>query len=249
MDKQQVLSALEGLSGDSRSSSSGSKSSDWFHGNFSRTKRPDLGDDLLAILDRIEASGYLAKDRHSTEYVWAGTDITDPDYIAYDDDEETGEEIYTPYRAVIDCIVADNQKEPLVVVAVVVNGRDAGGLGGFIEQMPERAGVEYDIVQVERGEDEAGLPKAKITQDISVDVGGRDILLLTWVIGTGCTANRVATHLQEKNPKAVRVGAVIDDTERRTVPVQVDYRVVELERRAVIGVAKGDGFNFPCLVI
>ena len=243
MDKQQVLSALEGL-GRGRS-----KSSKWIVDNYPRPKRPSLGDDVIVVLDRIKDSGYADQPAKGHEYIWTNGDVDDPDYFAHEEDEETGEEVYKPYQAVIDRIVADHQKEPLVVVAVVVNGREAGGLGGFIEQMPERAGVEFDIVQVERSEDDAGQPTAEIVQDITVAVEGRDVLLLQWVVGTGCTVDRVAAHLRERNPQAVRVGAVLDDVALRTASVTVDYRVAQLERQAVIGVARGQGFNFPGLVI
>jgi hypoxanthine phosphoribosyltransferase len=124
------------------------------------------------------------------------------------------------------------------------------GLRGFIEQMPEDAtGIEFDLIHVERGENAAGQPTAKVTQDITVAVKGRDVLLLQWVVGTGCTTERVTAHLRQKNPASVKVCAMLDDVALRTTPVTVDYRVVEFERRAVIGVAKGEGFTFPCIAI
>jgi len=154
-----------------------------------------------------------------------------------------------PYQAVIDRIVSDYQRKPLVIVAVVVHGHGAGGLRGFVEQMPESAGIEFDLIHVERGEDDTGQPTVKITQGITIDVEGGDVLLLEWVCGTGCTTDRVVTHLRDKGPKSVRVCAILDDVAWRTVPVQIDYPVMTLERKAVIGVAKGVGFTFPCLVI
>ena len=246
MNKEQVLAALEEAVDRIKSGSS-----EWIDDSFVQCKRPTLGDDLISLLNRVEASGYSAPSGLSKEYVWMDIDVNDPDYDAYAEevDEETGEEVYLPYQTVIDRIVSDYQGEPLIV-AVVVNGHDAGGLQGFIEQIPKETGnIEFDIVHVERGEDDAGQPTAKITQDTTVAVEGREVLLLTWAIGTGCTAAHLVAHLRERKAGTVGVCAVLDDMALRTVPVRVDYRVVEFERRAVIGVARGEGFNFPCIVI
>lgn len=242
MNKTEILVALERLNkGDNESCG-------WIVDSYPHPKRSTLDDDTIAVLDRLKDSGY-STDRHPQDYIWMDTDADDPDYIAYGDDEETGEEVYKPHQAIIDRIVGDYQERPLVIVAVVVNGRGTDELRSFIKQMPTSAGIEFDIIQVERSEDDADRPTAKVIQDITIDMEGRGVLLLTWVIGTGCTVDRAAAHLTEKSAKTIKVCCVLDDVALRTVPVQIDYCVVELERRAVIGIAKGSGFNFPCLAI
>ena len=242
MDKKEVLAVLGKLAGKDKGSRYG-----WIVDSYPHPKRSDLGDDVIAVLDRMKDGG-CAWDRSLREYIWMGTDVDDPDYIAYADDEETGEEVFTPYRAVIDRIVADHQGEPLVIVAAVVNDHDGDDLEGFVAQIPESAGIEYDVVRVERSEDD-GQPTAEIVQGISVDVKERNVLLLTWAVATGCTAACVAAYLREKNASSVAVCAVLEDAAQQEFDVTVDYRVVEFEHKAVIGVAKGDGFTFPCLAI
>jgi hypoxanthine phosphoribosyltransferase len=65
--------------------------------------------------------------------------------------------------------------------------------------------------------------RPKLAGNLSSDIKGKDLLLVEDIIDTGLTLQRILEHLKSQHPNSVRVCALVDKRERRTVTVSVDY--------------------------
>lgn len=65
--------------------------------------------------------------------------------------------------------------------------------------------------------------RVSLTKDLECQVAGRDLLLVEDIVDTGRTLAWLKAHLLPRNPASLKLCALIDKSERREVPVEVDY--------------------------
>lgn len=68
-----------------------------------------------------------------------------------------------------------------------------------------------------------------------VDVAGRDVLLVDSIIDTGRTVRAVLRDLEGRQPRRVRVCALLDKAARREVEVPIHYRGFTIDDLFVVG--------------
>ena len=62
----------------------------------------------------------------------------------------------------------------------------------------------------------------ELTKDLSVPIEGRDVLIVEDIVDTGRTLTYLLRNLETRQPRTVRVCALLDKISRREVPVEVD---------------------------
>ena len=77
--------------------------------------------------------------------------------------------------------------------------------------------------------------KVDIQYDTSRNLAGKNILLVDDVIDTGLTLKAVGELLRNRNPKTLKVAAMLDKKERRLVKVLPDYAGFEIPDEFVVG--------------
>jgi hypoxanthine phosphoribosyltransferase len=75
----------------------------------------------------------------------------------------------------------------------------------------------------------------RITQDVQMDISGRDVVIVEDLVDTGLTLSYLSTQLRARNPRSLDVCALLDRESRRIVPETVRYRGVRLEDAFVLG--------------
>src|SRR6478736_6409516 len=75
----------------------------------------------------------------------------------------------------------------------------------------------------------------RILKDLSASIDGRDVLLVEDIIDTGLTLNYLLRYLRGKNPRSLRICALLDKPARRLVDIDIDYRGFSIPDRFVIG--------------
>lgn len=75
----------------------------------------------------------------------------------------------------------------------------------------------------------------QITKDIELTVEGRDVLLVEDIVDTGTTLAWYLEKLQSHSPASIKICALIDKYERRSVKVPIDYVCIPLEKGFVVG--------------
>jgi hypoxanthine phosphoribosyltransferase len=75
----------------------------------------------------------------------------------------------------------------------------------------------------------------RILKDLSSSIDGRDVLIVEDIIDTGLTLNYLVRYLRGKNPRSLRICALVDKPARRLVDIPIDYRGFEIPDQFVIG--------------
>lgn len=77
--------------------------------------------------------------------------------------------------------------------------------------------------------------QSRITLDINTDINQRNVLLIEDIVDSGYTIKSVTDFLSTRNPKSLRVCALLDKAERREVPVTIHYRGFVIPDKFVFG--------------
>ena len=93
--------------------------------------------------------------------------------------------------------------------------------------------VTVDFMSISRFAPDSG--RVRILHDIETDITGRDVVVVEDIVDTGLTLAYLVGQLSARQPRSLRVCALLDRTARRIVPQPVDYRGVELVDEYVLG--------------
>ena len=77
--------------------------------------------------------------------------------------------------------------------------------------------------------------QVRITLDLQTNIMGKDVLLVEDIIDSGHTIASVIQLLQTRNPKSIRVCALLDKHERREAVVPIDYCGFKIPNKFVFG--------------
>ncbi len=75
----------------------------------------------------------------------------------------------------------------------------------------------------------------RILKDLSAPIEGRDVLIVEDIIDTGLTLNYLMRYLRGKNPRSIKVCALLDKPARRLVELDIDYVGFEIPDAFVVG--------------
>jgi hypoxanthine phosphoribosyltransferase len=72
-------------------------------------------------------------------------------------------------------------------------------------------------------------------KDISMPIGGTDVLLVEDIVDTGLTASWLLQHLASHNPASVKLCTLLDKPAGRLVPVPIDFQGFTIPDAFVLG--------------
>jgi hypoxanthine phosphoribosyltransferase len=93
--------------------------------------------------------------------------------------------------------------------------------------------VEVDFVSLSRFAPDSG--RVRILQDVQLDIAGRAVVLVEGMIDTGLTLAYLLRQLEAREPRSLRVCALLDRSVRRIVPQPVHYRGTEVGEGWMLG--------------
>ncbi len=77
--------------------------------------------------------------------------------------------------------------------------------------------------------------QSRITLDVNVDIHDRHVLLVEDIVDSGYTIKAVVELLSARQPRSLRVCALLDKAERREVEVPLDYTGFMISDKFVFG--------------
>ncbi len=77
--------------------------------------------------------------------------------------------------------------------------------------------------------------QVRLLKDLDTRIEGRNVILVEDILDTGVTLNYLARLLRGRQPKAVRVAALLDKADRRTQPFEADYVGFRIPNVFVVG--------------
>ncbi|MBN1917846.1 MAG: hypoxanthine phosphoribosyltransferase [Verrucomicrobia bacterium] len=73
------------------------------------------------------------------------------------------------------------------------------------------------------------------TKELSIDIAGRDVLLVDDILDTGRTMRHVIGYLRSFGPASLRICVLLDKRARRQAVIEPDYRGFEIGDQFVVG--------------
>lgn len=128
-------------------------------------------------------------------------------------------------------ITKDLKGEPLVVVSVL-----KGAFMFTADLVREiKVPVVVDFIGCASYNGTQSTGTVRITQDLSTDITGKNILLVEDIVDTGRTLDYLLRILLQRSPKSIRLCTLLNKPEAREVPVKVDYFGFSISNEFVIG--------------
>ena len=142
------------------------------------------------------------------------------------------EEIDQQVARVADCIKQDYAVKPLILVGVLK------GAIVFLADLMRRLTmpVEIDFVRLSSyglGAETSGT--VHISKDVELPIQDRHVLIVEDIIDSGYTMKYLVDYLASRQPKSIKVCALVDKYERRKVEFQADYVGFRLEKGFIVG--------------
>jgi len=81
----------------------------------------------------------------------------------------------------------------------------------------------------------ASAGNVRLTLDLQTDIHGRDVLLVEDIVDSGNTLAYVLEFLQTRQPRSLKVCALLDKEERREIAVPIHYRGFVIPDKYVFG--------------
>lgn len=75
----------------------------------------------------------------------------------------------------------------------------------------------------------------RIIKDLDTSIEGKNVLVVEDIIDTGRTLAYLLENLKHRNPKSLKLSALLDKPERRVSDVAVDYKGFEIPDEFVVG--------------
>ena len=130
-------------------------------------------------------------------------------------------------------ITRDYADRSLILVSVL-----KGSLPFMADLMRQiRVPLQIDLMEVSSyggtATETSGL--VRIMKDLSSPIEGRDVLIVEDIIDTGLTLNYLLRYLRGKNPRSLRICALLDKPARRLVEISIDYRGFSIPDQFVVG--------------
>lgn len=108
----------------------------------------------------------------------------------------------------------------------------------FLSDLARNLTVDADIdfVQVSSyGSSQVSSGSCILKKDISIQITGRHVLIVDDIIDTGHTAAYLLKHVQQYNPKSVKLCCLIEKQIARANPLLIDYAAFSLQEGFVVG--------------
>jgi len=129
-------------------------------------------------------------------------------------------------------ITRDFHGEPLLLVGVLK------GACIFLADLSREIGLDatFDfLAAASYGNSADTSGQVRLLKDLDTSVEGRNVILVEDILDTGVTLNYLARLLRERNPKTLRVAALLDKADRRVLPFEADYLGFRIPNRFVVG--------------
>ena len=101
------------------------------------------------------------------------------------------------------------------------------------KRLPCDVNFEFIRVSSYRGENSTG--KIELKVDLQGDIKGKDVIVIEDIVDTGRTLSYLKEYLKTKEPKSIKICALLDKKERRVCELNADYVGFDIPDKFVVG--------------
>lgn len=142
------------------------------------------------------------------------------------------EQIQTRIREIGAQITADYPEGTLYLICILK------GACFFLADLARAIGRDafIDFMAISSyGKERNSSGEVKIIKDLDISLEGADVLIVEDIIDTGITLNYLTALLKTRNPRSVRIAALLDKPSRRLRPVDSAYVGFHIPDEFVVG--------------
>ncbi len=77
--------------------------------------------------------------------------------------------------------------------------------------------------------------QVKLTKDVELPIESKPVILVEDIVDTGLTLQKIKEIIRRRNPKSVKICALIDKKERRKVKIDIEYCGFEIDEGFLVG--------------
>lgn len=145
----------------------------------------------------------------------------------------TEQEIRTRTKELAEQIKKDYEGKPILLVSIL-----KGAVVFLTDLMRalETEDVTIDFMVVSsygHGTESSG--HVKITKDLSVDIAGKDVLIVEDILDSGNTLSTIIEILRSRGVNSLRICSLLDKPSRRTTVVPLEYTGFVIPDKFVVG--------------
>ncbi|WP_027358479.1 hypoxanthine phosphoribosyltransferase [Desulforegula conservatrix] len=85
------------------------------------------------------------------------------------------------------------------------------------------------------GDSDVSSGEVKITKPLSLDIAGKDVLIIEDIVDSGTTLSYLKDYLSSMKPASLRICALIDKPERRKTEIKIDFTGHVVEEGFLVG--------------
>ena len=104
--------------------------------------------------------------------------------------------------------------------------------------------IQLEFIEVSSYEGHESTGKIKLNKDITGTIEGKDVIIIEDIVDTGRTLCYLKKYLLQKNPKTLKICALLDKPSRRIANIEADYTGFVIENKFVIGYGLDDQQNY-----
>ena len=142
------------------------------------------------------------------------------------------EEIAQKVKEVADKISSDYNGESVIVIGVLT------GAFIFTADLVRELSVPVetiDFIQVSSYQGDKSTGNFVFKKDISVDISGKNVLIVEDIIDTGRTLKKLREMLSMREPKSIKICTAFDKPSRRVTDLVPDYNCFTIPDEFIVG--------------
>ncbi len=130
-------------------------------------------------------------------------------------------------------ISRDYVGEELLLICILRGG--VSFLVDLMRQITVPHGIDFMAVSSYGNGARSSTGNIRLSLDLQTNIEGKHVLLVEDIIDSGRTISHVLELLGTRNPKSLKVCALLDKVSRREVEVPIDYRGFDIADKFVFG--------------
>lgn len=104
--------------------------------------------------------------------------------------------------------------------------------------------IKFEFIEVSSYENNESTGNVKLNKDITGAVEGKEVIIIEDIVDTGRTLMYLKAYLKQKQPKSLKICALLDKPSRRLLPIEADYVGFTVENKYVVGYGLDDEQNY-----
>ena len=124
-----------------------------------------------------------------------------------------------------------SDREPIVLC--VLNGA-VFFFADLVREMTIPSRIDF-IRAASYGSGTSSSGSVRLTKDLEIPIEDEPVILVEDIVDTGLTVTKIVEILRERGPESVKVCALIDKLERRSMDVVIDYCGFQVKEGFLIG--------------